>query len=166
MRYALKSPAGSAEVVPIPATVSGAKRSDSDDRADFSYSRRALAVARLRRAGEQRPTTAQIAAEMRVIASDFEQRGFTWHHADLLRGADHRYYYEMILVPSAIHDTTPHDGGSAWARSRGIAQSPSSFQPPWDPLATPVRGSGVLATGWPASASRDLPPGCRPCNDQ
>lgn len=163
LRYALKAPpSGAAEIVVVPATVSGAARSDSDDRADFSYSRRALAVARLRRAGNASPTTARIAAEMRVI-NDYEQQGFTWHHAELSRGSDGRYYYRMILVPSAIHDTAPHDGGSSWARSRGISQDPTSFDPAWDALAEPPSLSPVLARGWPASVSRELPQECRPC---
>jgi hypothetical protein len=164
VRYALQAPppSGAPEIVLVPATVSGGPRSDSDDRADFSYSRRALAVARLRRAGNTAPSTAQIAAEMRVI-DDYEQQGFTWHHAELLRGADGRYYYRMILVPSAIHDTTPHDGGSAWARSRGINQDPTKLEPAWDPLAPPPSTSPVLERGWPASVSRELPEECRPC---
>lgn len=163
-RYALKTPSGAPEVVVIPITVTGAKRTDSDDRADFSYARRALAVARLRRAGQASPTIPEIAAEMREISRDYEQKGFTWHHADLSRGADGRYYYQMILVPSAIHDTTPHDGGSAWARSRGIAQDPTTFEPEWDPLASAPSLSPLLRRGWPDAASRELPEECRPCS--
>jgi hypothetical protein len=163
-RYALKSDAsGAGEVVAIPATVTGAKRTDSDDRADFSYARRALAVARLRAAGNASPTVPEIAAKMREILRDHEQRGFTWHHAELLKGADGRYYYQMILVPSAIHDTTPHDGGSAWARSRGITQNPATFEPAWDALAPPPSLSPVLQRGWPAGVPRELPEECRPC---
>jgi len=163
-RYALKGPSGAAEVVVIPATVTGAKRTDSDDRADFSYSRRALAVERLKREGNETPSTPEIAAAMRQILNDYEQKGFTWHHADLLQGADGRYYYRMILVPSAIHDTTPHDGGSAWARSRGVSQDPNSFEPPWDPLTPAPALSTLLRTGWPDSVSRELPEECRPCS--
>jgi hypothetical protein len=165
-RYALKSRAGVAEVVVIPATVTGPRRTDSDDRNDFSYSRRALAVERLKREGNASPSTAEIAAAARQILNDYEQKGFTWHHADLLRGADGRYYYRMILVPSAIHDTTPHDGGSAWARGRGVTQDPKSFDPPWDPLDAPPALSTVLRTGWPDSVSRELPEECRPCSNE
>jgi hypothetical protein len=165
-RYALQGASRTAEVVAIPATVTGAKRTDSDDRADFSYARRALAVARLRTDGNASPTVPQIAAKMREISRDYEQRGFTWHHDELLRGADGRYYYQMILVPSAIHDTTPHDGGSAWARSRGIAQDPATFDPKWDALASPPSLSPVLQRGWPSAASRELPEECRPCSTE
>jgi hypothetical protein len=164
-RYALKAPLGAPEVVVIPATVTGAKRADSDDRADFSYARRVLAVTRLRRADNASPTVPEISAEMRKISRDYEQKGFTWHHADLSRGSDGRYYYQMILVPSAIHDTTPHDGGSAWARSRGIAQDPTTFEPPWDPLASAPSLSPVLQRGWPDGVPRELPEECRPCSD-
>jgi hypothetical protein len=162
-RYALRGASRTAEVVTIPATVTGAKRTDSDDRADFSYARRALAVARLRASGNASPTVPEISAQMREISREYEQRGFTWHHAELLRGADGRYYYQMILVPSAIHDTTPHDGGSAWARSRGIAQDPASFDPKWDALASPPSLSPVLQRGWPNGVPRELPDECRPC---
>jgi hypothetical protein len=162
-RYALRGASSTPEVVTIPATVSGAKRTDSDDRADFSYARRALAVAHLRASGNASPTVPEISARMREISRDYEQRGFTWHHAELLRGADGRYYYQMILVPSAIHDTTPHDGGSAWARSRGIAQNPATFDPKWDALASPPSLSPVLQRGWPAGVPHELPEECRPC---
>jgi hypothetical protein len=163
-RYALKgSPAP--EVVVIPATVSGAKRTDSDDRADFAFARRALAVERLRRDGNRAPTVPEVARKAREVSRDYEQKGFTWHHADLLRGADGRYYYQMILVPSAIHDTTPHDGGSTWARSRGIAQDASALQPPWDALQPSPRLSPVLPRGWPQAVPQELPEACRPCTD-
>lgn len=164
-RYAVKAPSGTPEVVVVPATVTGAKRTDSDDRADFANSRRALAVVRLRRAGNPDPTVAEIATVAGEISREYEQKGFTWHHADLSRGADGRYYYEMILVPSAIHDTTPHDGGSAWARGRGIAQDPKGFEPEWDPLSSPPGGSSVLQRRWPDGVPRELPEECRPCSD-
>ena len=164
LRYALKGPSGP-EIVVVPATVTGPKRADSDDRADFSYSRRALAVEWLRREGMAAPTVPQISSKAREISNDYEQKGFTWHHADLLRGADGHYYYRMILVPSAIHDTTAHDGGSAWARSRGVAQDPDTFEPPWDPRTSPPGLSGVLGSGWPSSVARELPEECRPCAD-
>lgn len=162
-RYALKAPSGAPEVVVIPATVSGAKRTDSDDRADFNYARRALAVSHLRRDGNATPTVAEIAARMREISREYELKGFTWHHADLSRGSDAHYYYQMILVPSAIHDTTPHEGGSAWARSRGIAQDPMTFEPAWDPLVSAPSLSPVLRRGWPSQVSQELPEECRPC---
>lgn len=165
LRYALKGPAGRAEVVVVPATVSGGRRTDSDDRSDFTSSRRALAVEYLRRDGIANATASQISAKAREISDQYEQRGFTWHHADLLRGADNRFYYRMILVPSAIHDTTPHDGGSSWARSRGVTQDPSKFEPAWDPREAPPSLTPLLNGGWPSGVAEELPAECRPCTD-
>lgn len=166
LRYALKGPSGAAEIVVVPATVSGGKRTDSDDRNDFGNSRRALAVERLRREGNTDPTVAQISARARELSDEYEQKGFTWHHADLLRGSDNRYYYRMILVPSAIHDTTPHDGGSSWARSRGVTQNPGTFEPAWDPRSTAPSLAPLLSSGWPPGVPRELPEECRPCRDE
>lgn len=160
-RYALKGPAGP-EIVTVPATVSGGARQGSDDNEDFKHSRRALAVAYLAREGNSQPTDAEILAKGRSIQREFEDKGFTWHHADLLKGSDGLYYYRMILVPSAIHDTTAHDGGSTWARTRGVTQ-PSRE---WDPLSTPPSLSPVLPKGWPSSIPRELPEECRPCTDE
>lgn len=160
-RYGVKNTSGTTEAVVVPVTVSGAGRSNSDDKIDFMHSRRALAVSRWRQRGTQTPTEEQISSEAGLIEKEYDNKGFTWHHADLLRGADNRYYYRMILVPSAVHDTTPHDGGSTWARSRGISQTAGS----WDAKLRPAGLASVLSPGWQSAASREPPEECQPCTE-
>ncbi len=125
--------AGDSKVL-IPATVSGTERANNDDGADFKYS---WAQFRKRRPGKPGMTQAEFKKQY---------DGYTWHHDKVVK-IGNLYYYEMILVPTTIHETAPHAGGSAWIRAAGITQTPAvaadAYTPPTGPrvdLLQPRRG--------------------------
>jgi len=105
----------------VPATVSGPSRTGSDDSADFKFSWDAF-----RKANPQYK-------DMSNSALDKQFAGYTWHHNKVVKIGG-TYYYEMMLVPTTLHESAPHAGGSSWIRGAGATQTPTddpaNYTPP------------------------------------